>query len=104
MSARGGPEVNEGICIGGPLDGQPLVSRFPKGVLLVDRPAGLCWIYEWQPARGVFAVRDERPEPVHTEGPRNRYRAAAEANYDVCAAPWVGAEELEGVTGGDAGE
>lgn len=77
----------QGRCVGGPLDGQPARSRYPKGFLLVDRPAGQCWIYEWTGTR--FEVRDERPMPVHTEGPVNRYRAAEEPNYDVLAAPWV---------------
>ncbi|MEV1315380.1 hypothetical protein AB0J14_04765 [Micromonospora arborensis] len=81
--------MNEGVCEGGPLRGTVLVSRFPSGILLVDKPAGVCWIYEWQPDRGVFVVRDEQPAPVHTDGPVNRYRAAAEGTYDVVAAPWV---------------
>ncbi|WP_341719925.1 hypothetical protein QQG74_09565 [Micromonospora sp. FIMYZ51] len=93
--------MHEGVCLGGPLDGHPAVSRFPKGFLLVDKPAGVCWIYEWQPDRGVFTVRDEMPEPAYTEGPKNRYRAAEEANYDVLAAPWIG---WQGVADGDAGQ
>lgn len=27
-------------CVGGPLDGQTFTSRFPRGVLVVNRPAG----------------------------------------------------------------
>jgi hypothetical protein len=71
-------------------------------VLLVDKPAGVCWIYERRPEG--FVVRDERPAAVLTEGPVNRYRAADEPNYDVVAAPWVGADNAEEVTDGDAGQ
>lgn len=90
--------MNVGLCVGGPLNGQQLASRYPKGVLLVDKPANACWIYEWNEARAVFVVRDEQPMPVHTEGPVSRYRAAEEPNYDVLAAPWVtsGGEAADG--------
>lgn len=77
----------EAMCRGGPLNGEKLLSRFPKGVLLVDRPSNRCWIYE---RRGdLFVVRNEEPMPILTEGPKNRRRAAEESNYDVVAAPWV---------------
>lgn len=94
--------MHEGTCRGGPLDGQPLASRKPSGVLLVDRPAGLCWLYEWQPndgdAGGVFVAREGgQPRPL-AEGPADqpgdsRYRAAEEPHWDVVAAPWVGADD-----------
>jgi hypothetical protein len=80
----------KGMCLGGPLDGQEARSRFPKGFLLVDKPANECWIYEWE--GGVFTVRDSEPMVVQTIGDKNRYRAAEESNYDVLAAPWVGAQ------------
>jgi hypothetical protein len=82
--------MNSGLCRGGPLDGQSAVSRFPKGFLLVDKPAGECWIYEWDEENNEFIVRDEDPMLAMTEGPVNRYRAAEEPNYDVLAAPWAG--------------
>jgi len=77
--------LHEGVCRGGPLDGQPGQSRFPKGFLLVDRPADRCWIYEWTGSE--FQVRDPQPMPVDTA---KRWRAAEEATYDVVAAPWAG--------------
>jgi hypothetical protein len=82
----------EGTCHGGPLDGQRAASRFPKGFLLVDKPAGHCWIYEWNAEKQTFHVRSDEPMPVHEDGAfgYDRYRAAAEPNYDVLAAPWVG--------------
>jgi len=80
--------MNEGICVAGPLAGERWESRYPKGFLLIDKPNGKCWIYEWD---GIcFKVRDEEPMPILTEGPKNRFRAAEEFNYDVVAAPWGG--------------
>lgn len=87
----------KGNCHGGPIDGQEAVSRFPKGFLLVDKPADHCWIYEWDAEKESFYVRQQEPMISLTEGPKNRYRAAEEGNYDVLAAPWVGDED------GDAG-
>lgn len=78
----------QGICYGGPFDGLRGQSRFPKGFLLVDKARNCCWIYEYEGGDeppGVFKVRDEQPMRVLTEGPRNRYRAAMEPNYDVRA-------------------
>lgn len=84
----------EGECHGGPLDGQDMVSRFPKGFLLVDKPGNRCWIYEWED--DDFYVRNEDGEEVLVEGPKNRYRAAEEENYDVIAAPWGGGDGNQG--------
>lgn len=83
-------KVWSGTCNGGPMDGQKAESRFPEGFLLVDKPEGKCWLYDWDSASGTFKVRDEKPMVVQTEGLVNRYRAADEFNYDVLAAPWVG--------------
>lgn len=68
-------------CSGGPLDGQEFTSRFPKGFLIVNRPAVQVVVYDWN---GIsFAARPVEPEL--TWGPKNRYRAALEPNYDVVA-------------------
>lgn len=93
----------QGVCVGGPLDGQDALSRFPHGFLLVDKPAGECWLYDWTGDR--FIVRSEEPMPVQdgpADGPGDsRYRAAAQPWFDVLAAPWVGDDDGEGVTDGD---
>lgn len=81
------------------MDGKTAMSRYPKGFLLVDKPAGWCWIYEW--VGGRFVVRTAAGEPVLTEGVKNRYRAAAEPNYDVVAAPWVGDPDVPSPWAGD---
>jgi len=75
----------EGICFGGPLNGEIMISRFPKGILLVDKQGNKCWIYDW--FNDSFTVRDEEAMEVYTVGEKNRYRAAEEPNYDVIAVP-----------------
>lgn len=100
--------MHEGVCVGGPLDGQQAASRFPRGFLLVDRPAGECWLYDWRDDDGTFVVRAAEPLPVK-EGPADgpadsRYRAAAEPFYDVLAAPWIGADEDQEAADGNPGQ
>lgn len=34
------------VAKGGPLDGQRIISRFPNGFLLVEKPTGLVWFYD----------------------------------------------------------
>lgn len=74
----------EGVCFGGPMNGRDIVCRFPKGFLLVDKPNNKCWIYEWD-GKALFLVRNEEPMELFSEGPKNRFRAAEESNYDVVA-------------------
>lgn len=81
-----------GPAYGGPLDGGEMTSRRPLGVLLVDRPAGQCWLYEWRD--GGFHARQDAPTDL-VDGPGgvdNRERAAEEGDWDVQAAPWVGGD------------
>jgi hypothetical protein len=87
-------EPCEGMCVGGPLHGQPACSRFGKGFLLVDKVAGRCWLYDWREAEGTFVVREQAGAPLHDDGPDNRFRAAEETDFDVLAAPWIGGDEL----------
>lgn len=69
-----------GTAHGGPLDGQTLDSRFPKGVLVVNKPGNHCWLYER--TLGNFVVRDPDGEPWD----RERSRTAADGvDYDVRA-------------------
>lgn len=84
-----------GPCYGGPLDGKEMTSRFPKGFLLVDKQANECWLYDWFGSASAFKVRQEEPMECKTEGDKNRYRAAEESEFDVIAAPWVGASDVD---------
>lgn len=86
-------DAYKGRCYGGPLNGSEMQSRFPKGFLLVDKPAGHCWIYEWNAEQQTFHARQEEPMPALIEGEKNRYRAAEEGNYDVIAAFWAGGDD-----------
>lgn len=81
-------EPIEAACVGGPLAQRVVISRFPKGFLLVDKPTNRCWIYDL--ANDLFVVRDENPMEVITE---KRHRTAMESDYDVLAMPYVGVED-----------
>lgn len=78
------------VCIGGPMHNMQFTSRFPKGFLVVNRPAGQVALYDYVENSDTFVVRvdleahDWRlPERVGAD--KNRYRAALEPNYDVIA-------------------
>jgi hypothetical protein len=76
-----------------------------RGVLLVDRGAGLVYLLDADDERQVFVGRDRRqlvgdpadvalfPEP----GVDHVVRAAVESEYDVIAAPWAGEHVDHGV-------
>ena len=75
-------------CRGGPMQGKLLLrreGRGGRGVLLVERPADRCWLYDWDDRSRTFACRvDSMPIDEDKLG-----RAALEDEYDVIAAPWV---------------
>jgi len=75
-------ETFTGTARGGPWDGRDIESRCPKGVLLIDRPAGLAWIYDYDDA-GVFDCRDDTPAALCDDGEFSRWRAAEEQHYDL---------------------
>lgn len=60
-----GTNLYIGNGVGGPANGQELISRFAKGVLLVDVEGSRCWVYDW--VDGQFFIkpdevgREERP-------------------------------------------
>lgn len=87
-------DLLEGIAHDGPLDGGTMTSRRPAGVILVDRPAGLCWLYEWHPDAGAFYARTTDGQPLERDPAAgdNLERAAEEGQWDVQAAPWVGGD------------
>lgn len=76
-------------CVGGPLNGKEVQSRFPKGFLLVNRPEKQIALYDLSPV-GTWQVRQDNdtwrmPEITDEAEAKNRYRAALEPNYDVLA-------------------
>lgn len=75
-----------GIARGGPMDGDELQGRYPKGVVLVDKMASRAWIYDWDDEAEEFNVR----EADGRELDRNKQWQAAEGSeYEVRAAPWL---------------
>jgi hypothetical protein len=75
-------------CVGGLFDRQRWTSRFPKGFMVVNRPAGEIVIYD--AVDGAWVAREENgswklPEISDENAPKNRWRAALEPNYDVVA-------------------
>lgn len=85
-----------GTCVDGPLDGQQAASRKPKGFILVNREKALVWIYDWDGKQFTCRYPGGAPENADPDAPKNRYRAAAEAEYDVLADPSQGREEGTG--------
>jgi hypothetical protein len=82
-------------------------NRGMRGVLLVDRPAGLVYLLDADDDAKTFTGRERRPlagDPTDLVPPRDGsdhvVRAALERDYDVIAAPWAGADlgELPGVS------
>lgn len=82
--------VLEGVAHDGPLDGATMTSRRPAGVILVDRPAGLCWLYDWRDAAFYARTTDGQPLVRDPAAADNLERAAEEGDWDVQAAPWIG--------------
>lgn len=75
-------QLYEGPCHGGPMDGQVVAVRKPKGFLAIDKAKETVRIYEWVPEDSHFVLRDEDVLPLIREG---QERAAAENSYDVLA-------------------
>lgn len=77
------PQRYSGKCIGGLYHGRTMISRYPKGFLLVDRPSDTAWVYDLTPLPfPTFVCRDPAGAPLDESG---RWRAAEEATYDVIA-------------------
>lgn len=79
-----------GRCVGGPLDGQVVESRFPKGFVLVDKNADLAWLYDYteaQPKPGgeIFSTFQAREADGRTLDHEKRIAAAEHSEYDVRA-------------------
>lgn len=93
----GASDLLEGIAHDGPLDGGTMTSRRPAGVILVDRPAARCWLYDWHPDAGAFYCRETAGRPLERDpgAGDNLERAAEGGEWDVQAAPWVGGDPNE---------
>ncbi len=46
-----------GIAVGGPLEGQTIEGRFPKGIVFVSKPQNKAWVYDYYAEQGKFYAR-----------------------------------------------
>ena len=76
-------DLYEGICRGGPLDGQPGLSRNPKGFLLVDRQTGKAWLYTRTDTSGFHICPDPSGDETRKLDMDRAVDAAVEPDYDV---------------------
>lgn len=81
-----------GQAVGGPMAGETLATEYPKGIIIVDRPKGLVWIYDWNTDTRNFTVRDSDPQQLKwsQEDQFNIRRAMEENNYEVRSHPRAG--------------
>lgn len=70
----------EGVCEGGPMDGMPMQSRYPKGFLLSDPSDSRAWVYDYDETRHVFVSRKKDIRDTVRE-----LHAVEGNNYDVRA-------------------
>lgn len=80
--AIGDPGDVTATCSGGPYHGRVVISRFPKGFLLVARSATWAWLYDYEPGAHWYTCRDATGMPLNEPA---RLRAAEEGSYDVVA-------------------
>lgn len=96
--------MHEGICVGGPLDGLTYTIRNNTACLVVDKPAGLAWVYVVaDDGRLVVntAGSSESVDPVTGARTIDLDQAVDDAlreGFDVIAAPdsGTGDEDVEG--------
>lgn len=50
-------ELYAGLAIAGPMDGIQVESRFPGGVLFVDKPTQKAWLYDFYAEANRFYLR-----------------------------------------------
>lgn len=65
-----------------PYPGRLLVSRFPRGVLLIGKAADRAWLLDLDAAGGIYRCRDTSGMPIDTAG---RWRAANGPDFEVRA-------------------
>lgn len=83
-------KLYRGICVGGPMDSQQGLSRFPKGFILVDAPNNRIWVYDYKDGPDPNSSRlADRPRFVAREqdelDPERARATANEPRYDVRA-------------------
>ena len=81
-----------GLAVGGPMAGEVLTTDYPKGIVIIDRPRGQMWIYDWDLEKKNFSVRGSEPQVLQwsQEEQYNIRRAMEENNYEVRSHPKAG--------------
>lgn len=84
--------VHRGAAFGGPLSGQILQTSYPKGIILVDRPKSLAWVYDWSSDSDAFIMRTKGSVLLewNQDAEFNIRRAMEENNYEVRSHPRAG--------------
>ena len=82
----------EGICVGGPMDGQDGLSRYPEGFILVDPRPGKqrVWVYDYHEGTDDNSAKlSDRSRFIAREGDvldeERAERTANQPHYDVRA-------------------
>ncbi len=74
-----------GTAIGGPIDGEEVISRYPEGLLLVDAEAQRCWVYK-RTGSTFFLERDDDGSDERALNDRKLEKTGIEEfDYDVIA-------------------
>lgn len=76
-------ELYTGTAIGGPMNGEELISRYPKGVLVVDREANRCWVYKLTGVTYFLERDDDGSEERTIVELKLENTAINEFDYDV---------------------
>jgi hypothetical protein len=82
--------LRQGAALGGPLAGQVLTTDYPKGIIIVDKPKGMAWVYDWNYNTRNFQARAMSALVWDETAEVNIRRAAAENNYEVRSHPKAG--------------
>lgn len=84
--------LRSGVAVGGPLAGEVLTTDYPKGIIIVDRPKSVAWVYDWNFEQRNFTARSEQPQVLQwsQEEQFNVRRAMEENNYEVRSHPKAG--------------
>lgn len=78
-------ELFEGFAVGGPLDGQEIISRYAKGILYADVVGNRCWVYKLVGCT-FFLERDEADnEERELDAFKLEKTGVDEFDYDVIA-------------------
>lgn len=74
-----------GNAVDGPANGHELISRFAKGVLLVDVKGSRCWVYDWVDGQFFLRADEQGREERPLDLARMEETGLLNYEYDVLA-------------------